>query len=664
MDFFEHQEQARRSSTRLVVLFVLAVIAVVVAVNVVGAFLFHWAGDAHSFSAGGRVPAGFYATNTIITLALIGGGTWWEMARLRSGGDAVAQMVGARPIEPSTRDLLERRLLNVVEEMALAAGVAVPRVYVMDREQAINAFAAGHSVNDAVIAVTRGTLTRLTRDELQGVIGHEFSHVLNGDMRLNLRLIGVLFGLLMIAMFGRFMMEMGRGGRDSKGAAPLLAAGVALWIVGYIGVFFGRLIKAGVSRQREYLADASAVQFTRNPDGIGSALRKIGGLGKESGLGTQIDHPNAETLSHLFLGAARSNFVSGLFATHPPLGDRIRRIYGRGQDYLPAPEQALALAMAEASAASGQGGAAVAAAAAIPFTSAAAGVASLAPTAAAAAAATAAASPVAAMVGGAGAAAVAASIGTAAATTHGAGQSLSPPLESALRDSTAAQLLVLALLVDKDHELREQQRAQVSAALGSEATARVDELHDAVQALPPGARLPLLDRAMPTLRKLPPEAATRVLRLAHALIVADGRITLHEFLLFTVLKRRIGPDAHRAVPVKYPRIDRLGAEAALVLSLVATVRLPERPEHAFNAGLVLLPGVDGKLTTREAIALDQVSAALDRLNQLAPLAKPAFIKACTAAAFVDGQTHWKAASCLRTICTALDAPVPPQVRDL
>ena len=251
----------------------------------------------------------------------------------------------------TTRDLLDRRLVNVVEEMAIASGVAVPRVYVMDNETAINAFAAGHSINDAVIAVTRGTLTRLSRDELQGVIAHEFSHVLNGDMRLNLRLIGVLHGLLIVAIAGRLLLELGgrsRGGSSSRGGnalAVLFFAGIALWILGYIGVFFGRLIKAAVSRQREFLADASAVQFTRNPDGIGSALRKIGGLSEATGLGTRIDHPQAETLSHLFLGAARPSFVRGLFATHPSLEERVQRIYGRKQSFLPAPENALALSM-------------------------------------------------------------------------------------------------------------------------------------------------------------------------------------------------------------------------------------------------------------------------------------------------------------------------------
>ncbi len=195
MNFFEHQEAARRLSRRLVVLFALAVVAIVIAVNLVATFVYLGV-----FSP--PLPRGFYLTNTLVTLLMIGAGTWWETARLAAGGEAVAQMIGARRVDPSTRDLLERRLVNVVEEMALASGTPVPRVYVMDGELSINAFAAGHSLHDAVIAVTRGTLTRLTRDELQGVIGHEFSHILNGDMRLNIRLIGVLFGLLMLSMFG------------------------------------------------------------------------------------------------------------------------------------------------------------------------------------------------------------------------------------------------------------------------------------------------------------------------------------------------------------------------------------------------------------------------------------------------------------------------------
>ena len=353
MDFFEHQEIARRSTRRLVVLFAIAVVAIVIAVNFAAtAIYFGFLMPSGTARAAAALPAGFYFFNTCIVLGLIGGGTAYKMSALSGGGAAVANLVDAREVDMTTSDLLDRRLINVVEEMAIASGVAVPRVYVMDNETAINAFAAGHSINDAVIVVTRGTLTRLSRDELQGVIAHEFSHVLNGDMRLNLRLIGVLHGLLIVAIAGRLLLEVGgrgRGGsssgRSGNALAILLFAGIALWILGYIGVFFGRLIKAAVSRQREFLADASAVQFTRNPDGIGGALRKIGGLTETTGLGTRIDHPQAEALSHLFLGAARPSFVRGLFATHPSLEERVQRIYGRKQAFLPAPENAVALAM-------------------------------------------------------------------------------------------------------------------------------------------------------------------------------------------------------------------------------------------------------------------------------------------------------------------------------
>jgi len=635
----------------LIVLFVLALIGVVIAVNTAGAFIYlSAAGHRGIFGPATTLPNGFFLTNTAIVLLLVGGGTWFEMSRLAAGGEVVAKMAGGRLIDPGTRDLLERRFVNVVEEMAIAAGIPVPRVYVLDNESTINAFAAGNSVNDAIVAVTRGTLTRLTRDELQGVVGHEFSHVLNGDMRLNLRLIGVLFGLLMIAMFGRFMMEMGRGSRSDRGAGPLLIAGIALWIIGYIGVFFGRLIKAGVSRQREFLADASAVQFTRNPDGIGGALRKIGGLSEEVGLGTEIQHPNAEALSHLFLGAARSTFVSGLFATHPPLAERVQRIYGRAMDFLPAPEQPLAAALGAAG--FGRGATDQAELPPLEFTP---GVGNFV-------------SPVGSMVAGTSAAPrnMSAAIGVVTQTGRDAATSLTqrldePALRAAVEDTTAAQMLVFGLLLDKDRAVGDQQRRVLAEAFGEAAVQSVDGYYALVQKLPPGARLPLLDRVMPTLRRLPQSAAQRLLMLAHTFIAADGRVTLAEFLLYTVLKRRLGPNAARAVPVRYRAVAEVRSEAALVLSLIANVRLPDAPARAFNAGLALLPGVEAQCIAQAGISLDAVAAALEKLNQLAPLVKPAYIKACTAVAFVDGETNWRAASCLRTICIALDSPLPPQV---
>lgn len=668
MDFFQHQELARRSSRRLVVLFALAVIAIVIAVNLAAALLYMtFVLPTGAAWLGTSLPNGFFATNTIVVLGLIGGGTALELNRLRAGGEAVAKMIGAREVDTSTRDPLDRRLVNVVEEMAIASGVAMPRVFVMDNENTINAFAAGHSIDDAVVAVTRGTLTRLSRDELQGVIAHEFSHILNGDMKLNLRLIGVLYGLLIVALAGRFLLEIGGrsrggGGRNAGSAvAVMFAAGLALWILGYVGVFFGRLIKAAVSRQREFLADASAVQFTRNPDGIGGALRKIAGLSQQGGLGTRINHPQAESLSHLFLGAARPSFVRGIFATHPPIEERVQRIYGRKQDALPAPEDAVALAL---------GGLQPTAEPLrppspiqyVPVSSPTATVASVADIPSAL-------SPVAGLVaaGALAASHLAGEVGTVRPPPRGDfalsddQHALVDSLRAAAQDGTRAQLLVFAMLVDRDAELHAQQRTLLSEACGADAARMTDEYHDQVQALPPGARQPLVDVAMPALRRLPADARAKLLRMAHLLIATDGRLTVHEFLLFTILKRRLGPSASREVPVRFASVRELPEDVSLVLSLVAAVRLPARAEHAFNAGALGLAGVATHFVAGTDVKLDAVSNALDRLNQLAPLAKPQLIKAATAAAFVDGETNWRAASALRMICAAIDAPLPPQV---
>ena len=674
MNFFEHQEVARRSTRRLVILFTLAVIVIVVAVNLAAAAIYlSLIAQAGFVSGTGSLPAGFYVVNTLLVLGLIGGGTAFKMKSLSAGGGAVANLVDAREVDMTTSDLLDRRLINVVEEMAIASGVAVPRVYVMDNETAINAFAAGHSVNDAVVVVTRGTLTRLSRDELQGVIAHEFSHILNGDMRLNLRLIGVLHGLLIVALAGRLLLELGGRSRGSSSSssrngnaiAVLFFAGVALWILGYIGVFFGRLIKSAVSRQREFLADASAVQFTRNPDGIGGALRKIGGLTAVTGLGTRIDHAQAETLSHLFLGAARPSFVRGLFATHPSLEERVQRIYGRKQEFLPAPENAVALSM---------GGLEPAAEPQRPrspiefvpsgkFSAAAtegnqSGVDALSPLAGLVAAAA---------TGAAGVGTVMASVGTVSPpgprdfALNDAQRGVIETLRHAANDATHAQMIGFALLAEKDSALRSQQCALIAEAYGAGAAQAADRYHLLVQSLPPGARQPLLDLAMPALRKLPDSARHRMLKVSQLLIAADGRVSIREFLLFTILQRRLGPDAGRAVQVRYRAVSELAEDAAMVLSLVAAVRLPERPDHAFNAGALLLPGSDVRLVGGDSIKLADVSAALDRLNQLAPLAKPQLIKAITATAFVDDDTNWRAASTLRMVCAALDAPLPPQV---
>ena len=273
---------------------------------------------------------GLFAVVALGTLTLVGGGSLYRIASLSGGGHTVAELLGGRPLTPQTSDPDERKILNVVEEMAIASGTPVPPVYLMEDEDGINAFAAGYTPGDAVIGVTRGCIRNLTRDELQGVIAHEFSHILNGDMRLNIRLIGVLYGILLISIAGWIIFRSTSGGvristrrddDDRRGGNPWPLVGLALYVLGYVGVFFGNLIKAAVSRQREYLADASAVQFTRNPDGIATALKKIGALSE----GSKVQSAEAAETSHLFFGDAIGHMFSP-FATHPPLADRIRRI--------------------------------------------------------------------------------------------------------------------------------------------------------------------------------------------------------------------------------------------------------------------------------------------------------------------------------------------------
>ena len=314
MNFFEHQAAARKASTRLVLLFALAVIGIVCAVDVAVLIAI----GARDESTPGETLAMLILASAV-TAAIIGLGSMYRIASLRGGGETVAQQMGGVPVPDQTRDPQLRRLRNVVEEIAIASGVPVPKLYVLEHEAGINAFAAGYAPSDAVVAVTRGALDRLNRDELQGVIAHEFSHILNGDMRLNIRLMGVLFGILMMAIIGRKILEHGRfGGRDKGAGAVLVAALVAMGI-GYLGLFFGRMIKAGVSRSREMLADASAVQFTRQATGLSGALKKIGGIGE----GAKLEHAgDAEEVSHMLFGDGVG--LSGLFATHPGGPERVK----------------------------------------------------------------------------------------------------------------------------------------------------------------------------------------------------------------------------------------------------------------------------------------------------------------------------------------------------
>ncbi len=329
--FFERQDSARGQTTRLIFLFILAVITIVIALSVVGFIVGTVINESQSRrgpagSGGGIHPMAMALFFGVGSLAVIGLGSMYQISALRfGGGTRVAESVGGRQLAHHTSDPLERRLLNIVEEMAIASGTPVPPVYLME-ESGINAFAAGYLPGDAVIGVTRGAIENLNRDELQGVIAHEFSHVFNGDMRTNIRMIGILHGILILSLIGHMLLRslyyVNTGSRDKNSGGiviALLAMAVVLIVLGFLGSFFGGLIKAAVSRQREFLADASAVQFTRNPHGISGALKRIGGLT----YGSRLEHPNATMASHMYFAQGVFEGLSGLMATPPPVPPRI-----------------------------------------------------------------------------------------------------------------------------------------------------------------------------------------------------------------------------------------------------------------------------------------------------------------------------------------------------
>lgn len=322
MDFFQAQDNARRKTGRLVVLFALAVISLIVITNVlVLVTLGLTSAEAGGTPALADIEPAVFVVISLAVIAVVGFGSLYKTATLRGGGARVAESLGARLLVPGSGDIHEQRVLNIVEEMAIASSTPVPPVYLMD-EEAINAFAAGYSPSDAVIGVTRGAIGKLSREELQGVIAHEFSHILHGDMRLNIRLIGLLHGILVLGLMGYYLMRSAAISRRGKNGNGLVFLGLGLIVIGAAGTFFGTLIKAAVSRQREYLADASAVQFTRSADGIAGALKRIGG----DASGSQLSNPGASEISHaLFSQGVKTSFAT-LFATHPPLPQRIKRL--------------------------------------------------------------------------------------------------------------------------------------------------------------------------------------------------------------------------------------------------------------------------------------------------------------------------------------------------
>jgi Zn-dependent protease with chaperone function len=645
MDFFDAQDRARRNTALLVVYFVLAVVLMIVALYVAVLLILGFSGDMEGVS---WFNPPLLAAVTLITLLIVFSGSAYKTMELRSGGATVASMLGGTRIPPHSTDLAERRLLNVVEEMAIASGVSVPPVYVLKKESSINAFAAGFTPDDAVIGVNQGTLDQLTRDELQGVIAHEFSHLLNGDMRFNVRLIGILHGILLIAIIGYYLLRFspGRSDRDNKGAGFVVLLGLAAMVIGYIGLFFGRLIKAAVSRQREYLADASAVQFTRNPDGIAGALKKIGGLANQS----YVASPEAETASHMFFGSAFPRWANSLFATHPPLADRIRRIDPQFDGRFPRLEDRAAGRRKEK----------IPVAAAAPASPPVAGMRldtilplpqarrlALSPEQ------------------------LIAAVG--APTSQHIGYSeeflrrLPEPLVQALREPFSARGVVLAMLLEDSAERRTWQIQEIERREGEGTRRAVAQLAPHVAGLPRFARLPILELLERTLRDLAPNQYASFRKTVLVMIESDRKVSLFELILYHVLltglDRAFGQAA--ATRVRFTSVRAIRPQAMTLLAALARLGTPQAPlaAAAFRRATELLDSTaPAELPpTDEGVAVDRLHHALRDLAASSPAVKRRLLSAATVCVAADGTVAVEEAELLRAVASALDCPIPPIV---
>ncbi len=596
MNFFERQDAARRNSRVLVVLFILAMAAIVLLLDIVVV------GPIHLFlqlSTHGTLetPGWLHGIVIVGTIALIGGVSVHRSLELRRGGGvAVARMMGARQVVPVKATAAERRLLNVVQEMAIATGTRVPMVYVMDASGGINSFAAGYDGSFCVIVVTRGVLETLNRDELQAVIGHEFSHIVNGDMTLNLRMIGILAGLLFIGAAGEHMLRLALEGtsevsqyEEAGGIFGILGGfivGTLLFVIGYAGLVAGRIIKAMVAREREFLADAGSVQFTRNPEGLAGALDQA--RRKHS----FVLHPNVEDISHLFFAEAVYLEEERALSTHPMVAERIRRLLPRFKvdDYRSRRPDTVAelqrTAYAEARAAAGRGA-----------------------------------------------------------------------------------------LSDQDWKLTPNEAVALAGTVGERDVRVAASLIDALpgapvgRALPRTWHLPVLDLALAELRDQAEKERHDLVRALDAVVRADRRITAYRFAYVFFVRSQLEPRTSAMGGRK--SLEGLAPEVALMLSMVAYAgcaqegTLAEDAAKAFAAGAAEM-GLAGRITpvAREGCDLPHVSAALEKLRDLAPLAKARFIKGLFAAITADGVIRVVEAALMRMIGAVLDCPLPSLLNEL
>lgn len=656
MDFFAQQDQARRKTKWLVLYFILAVVLLIVAVYFVALIAFVGIQvKQHQHYDYNAAPVHLSLWNLKIligsifgVLAVITLGSAYKINELSAGGSVVASLMGGHLVSQDTQDPNERKLLNVVEEMSIASGVAMPQVYVMEREKAINAFAAGHSTGDAAIGVTRGCIELLSRDELQGVIGHEFSHILNGDMRLNLRLIGIIFGLLCLATIGRILLYARSGNSRDRNALPLL--GLALIILGGIGVFFGRLIQAAVSRQREFLADASSVQFTRNPNGLSGALQKIG----RYSYGSRLQSEHAPDLCHMFFGNGLGQAMYGAMATHPPIPDRIRAIDPawdgkfpplkeeqmetvRSAAMLELLQQQKKPAMNPIFGAILAGGVAAGETARRPAVR---------------------------------SDDVVPHLGNPTPLhlkyAEELRDSMPEKLRAAARNPLDASALIYALLLSHDETLRVEQLAEIKRSLGDNVSDKTASLQPDVATVAKRARLPLVNLAIGALRNLTPEQFQQFSKTKAWLVNSDQKIELFEFVLQKIVLHHLQPKFSQKRPpnVQYYTLKPLVPDCSVILSALAYAGSDHDGDiqKAFTTGAPYLRApmsAQPALLPRDQCGVKTLDTALDRLVVAVPIIKKNLLEACARVVGADGVILETEAELLRAVADTLDCPMPP-----
>lgn len=615
-------------------MFAVAVFAVMLSVYVLATVIFGLAASAEN-NGGQHVSISWWNPEIALIVFPIVGLTIvlasaFRVRSLRMGGAAIAASVGGREVVFHTRDADERRLLNVVEEIAIASGVPVPRVFILENEAGINAFAAGYSIDDAAVAVTRGCLMNLSRDELQGVVAHEFSHIFNGDMRLNIRLIGFIAGLIVIGTTGQIVLRsMSRGAlvprrrsdNNNGGAViAIMAFGLGLMLIGFVGTIAGQMIQAAISRQREYLADASAVQFTRNPNGLRGALAKIGGLSEHG----EISGSNVADMRHMFFASTASSMFGGL-ATHPPIEDRIRRLGGNVSDAAAAPSKR-AQSSAVAPLASGFAGAPIA---------------------------------------GLGGQTVAERAGNPQESDFARArvvvENLPQTVRDAAHDPTLAPAVVHAVLLTSSNTQTSAQLRALTRNVSPAHAAAVESLTASLQSLPDHARLPLLELCAPALRSYPEQIRNKILDDSRSLAQMDG-LSLAELLLITCIERWVRAEAGPTGRIiSHTNRKRASDDIALVVqaTVAATARDSEQAaEMLAHAAEHTSPGVRAQLGVLQPSAPADVIAALGRLATMPGALRHELLNAVAAGALSDQVVTRDEADICGAIAVLIGAPLP------